>query len=322
MSKSLLGRLLVASAALALASCGGGGGGSSGIASTPPPPPPPPPTTQTCPDGSVIPITSTCPPPPPPPPALSAVFAGVTTSTEFATLGLEAGFEGEPASALDRSGFSVRYDATSNAYIVDLPSTTPGKVQLFSEDSRFWHGFHESFGSYISVFKPSPTNPDIALAYTSYGISSGYWSSEFGFTAFGLATPSGGVPLTGTATYDAHVAGRTLTGFGLISGDATLTFNFGSGSLAGHFDPMLETGGSPTLVSLGRYDFINTVFGAGSTTFSGGLSRSGINSLGAFDGRFTGPAAQELMARWTAPYINPSTQQPGEMFGVWVGRRP
>ena len=99
-------------------------------------------------------------------------------------------------------------------------------------------------------------------------------------------------------------------------------FNFGVGTLSGHFDPMLEIGGSPTLASLGRYDFVNTVFGAGSTTFSGSLSRSGITSFGAFDGGFTGPAAQELMARWTAPYINPSNQQPGEMFGVWVGRRP
>jgi hypothetical protein len=46
----------------------------------PPPPvvtPPPPPTTQTCPDGSVIPVTSACPPPvvvtPPPPPTPSWV---------------------------------------------------------------------------------------------------------------------------------------------------------------------------------------------------------------------------------------------------------
>lgn len=320
MSKSLTGRLLVASAALALAACGGGGGGGSTttVVSTPPPPAV---TTQTCPDGSVIPITSVCPPPPPPPAALSTVFAGVTTSTEFATLGLEAGSNGIPASALVRNGFAVRYDAASNAYIVDLPSTNPGRVLLTGgEDNSFWYGFIEGSGSYFSVFKPSSTNPKIALAYTSYGISSGYYTSEFGFTAFGMATPSSGIPLSGTATYEAIADGFTLNGFGRISGDASLQFNFGSGTLAGHFDPMLENGG-PALLSLGRYDFVNTVFGAGSTTFSGGLSRSGISTLGAFDGRFTGPTAQELMARWTAPFIDPANQQPGEMFGVWVGRR-
>lgn len=35
---------------------------------SPPPPPPPPPAAQTCPDGSVIPVTSACPAPPPAPP--------------------------------------------------------------------------------------------------------------------------------------------------------------------------------------------------------------------------------------------------------------
>lgn len=41
----------------------------------PPPPPPPPPETQTCPDGSVIPVSDVCPvlPPPPPPPPPVAI---------------------------------------------------------------------------------------------------------------------------------------------------------------------------------------------------------------------------------------------------------
>lgn len=316
MSKNLLARLLVASAASALAACGGGGGGGGGgsVASTPPAP-----TTKTCPGGSVIPVTGTCPPLPPPPVALSTVFAGVTTSTDFATLGLEASKDGTPASSLTRDGFSVRYDAVTNAYVFDLPSTPPGKVMVGGEDDRFWHGWLDGSGGYYSVFKPSATNPDIALAYTSFGVSSGYYSSEFGFTAFGIATPGSGIPVSGSATYDAHVAGRLLSGPGMVGGDATLLFNFGTGALSGHFDPILSLNGINT--ALGRYDFVNTVYGAGSTTFSGSLSRSGISGLGSFDGRFTGPVAQELMARWSAPYLHPTNQQPGEMFGIWVGRK-
>ena len=34
-----------------------------------------------------------------------------------------------------------------------------------------------------------------------------------------------------------------------------------------------------------------------------------------------GPAAEELMARWTAPYLNPATNQWSGMYGVWVGRK-
>ena len=75
-------------------------------------------------------------------------------------------------------------------------------------------------------------------------------------------------------------------------------------------------------VSLGTYTFVNTVFGVGHTTFSGDLSHVGFSTLGSFNGLFTGPAAQELMARWSAPYENPDTHAMQEMFGIWVGKKP
>jgi hypothetical protein len=317
MSKTLLGRLLLTSAALALASCGGGGGGPD-LASTPPPP-----ATQVCWNGAVIPVTQTCPPQPPPtPPASPAIFPGVTTNTNFAVLGLEASATNIPASALARNGFSVRYEAATQGYLVDLPSRDEFRFESNSQDASFWHGFAATGfyeGTIIDVFKPSSTNPEIQLSYTSYGITSGYYTSDFGFFAFGSATPGAGVPVTGTANYDALIRGRALDSFGRIDGDATFQFNFGTGTLAGHFDPVLELNGVVT--DLGTYNFVSTVFGVGSPTFSGGLSRVGAPSLGAFDGRFTGPAAEELMARWTAPYLNPSTQQWNEMFGVMVGKK-
>jgi hypothetical protein len=74
--------------------------------------------------------------------------------------------------------------------------------------------------------------------------------------------------------------------------------------------------------SLGTYTFVNTVFSPGSTNFSGGLQRPGIADLGSFNGLFTGPAAQELMARWRAPYINPQNQKQAEIAGVLIGRKP
>ena len=51
--------------------------------------------------------------------------------------------------------------------------------------------------------------------------------------------------------------------------------------------------------------------------------RHATNSTsGSFDGLFTGPAAQELMATWTASAIDPNTQAPIDLFGIWVGKRP
>jgi hypothetical protein len=52
------------------------------------------------------------------------------------------------------------------------------------------------------------------------------------------------------------------------------------------------------------------------------LQTSGIAQLGSFNGLFTGPAAQELMARWRAPYLRPGTQSQSEIAGVLIGRKP
>ena len=38
-----------------------------------------------------------------------------------------------------------------------------------------------------------------------------------------------------------------------------------------------------------------------------------------FNGMFTGPAAQELMSSWIAPYT--LNGQTSTMFGVWVGKK-
>lgn len=312
MSRTLLSRLLVSGAACALAACGGGGG--SGVSFTPPPP-----TTKTCPDGSVIPTSQPCPTPPPP---TAAIFPNVTTDTNFAVLGLEATAPNTAASDLNENGFSVRYDAATQNYLIDLPSHGEATLQIDSQDATYWHGraftgFYE--GTWVDVFKPTSTNPEIQLAYTSFGATSSYDTSDFGFFAFGIPTPSSGVPVTGSASYNALIVGRPLDIDGIIGGDATLQFNFGAGTLSGVFDPVLQFNGVET--DLGSYNFVNTVFGVGSATFSGGLAHSGTNSRGAFNGRFTGPAAEELMGRWTAPYRNPTTQQWNEMFGIMVGKK-
>jgi hypothetical protein len=311
MRNILLSRLMVAAGACAIAACGGGGGG---VEFTPPPPGP---TTKTCPDGSVIPIAETC---PQPPPATSpAIFSDVTTDTNFAVLGLEASAIGQAASDLTKTGFSVRYDAETTNYLIDLPSGEESPFIDYGEDASYWNGYAAG-GSYLNVFKPTSTNPEMQLDYTSFGaITQSYYSSDFGFFTFGIPTPATGVPVTGSAGYNAMIVGSPLDIYGKIDGDATLQFNFGAGTLSGHLDPVLHYNGVDT--DLGTYNFVNTVFGVGSASFSGGLSHAGTSSVGAFDGRFTGPAAQELMGRWSAPYLNPSTQQWNAMFGIMVGKK-
>ncbi len=331
MSRIWLGRSIklatTSALAIVLAACGGGGGGGSGFNSTPPPPPPP---TKTCPDGSVIPVTDTC----PPPPTYPSIFPNITTTTDFTVLGSQANALGIPPSSLVSNGFAVRFDAASDAYVIDLPSEEPGKFRMFSSTTEFWNGTLEhadgNFGIVLlDIFKPSPTNPKLQLEFTTFGIfddDDGFYDYDdpllpLGVFAFGTATPGSAIPTTGSAVFDAIVAGFTLDTGRVVGGTASLNFNFGTGSLAGSFNPYTFSS-TGTQVGLGTYSFVNTVFGVGSTTFSGELQRSGLSGLGAFNGLFTGPAAQELMAKWSAPYLNPDSNQQADMFGVWVGRKP
>ena len=214
------------------------------------------------------------------------------------------------------------FDAASGAYIIDLPSAAPGKFDEFGETNTFWNGFLEGAFCCLSVFKPSPTNPEIELSHTAFVTFYDYDYDQYlptGFLAFGTATTASAVPTTGSATFDAIVAGLTASR-SAVGGTASLQFDFGAGTLAGHFDPVLTQYSSAGPISLGTYTFVNTVFGVGSTTFSGNLSHSNPLLTGAFNGLFTGPNAQELMARWTASHINLLTQQPEEMFGIWVAK--
>lgn len=289
-----------------LAACGGGGGGSgSNIVSTPTPPPPAPPTFT---------------------PFLPKVFPSVTANTDFTALGYEvfSGVGGASPPEL-RDGFSVRYDSAAQAYVIDLPSASPGRFQATSEDSFEWHGvLLDSSAPALTVNVRKPGTAAADFVYTTFGDYYQYeWAPiEFysGVFAFGQATPAGAVPTTGTASYNAILHGTTLD-WARVVGSATLQFNFAAGTLSGSMNP--EVIGGLDAISLGRYDFVNTIYSVGSTNFSGGLRHESGNLTGSFNGLFTGPAAQELMARWRAQYIMPGGNgTTSEMVGVLVGRRP
>jgi hypothetical protein len=249
------------------------------------------------------------------------VFPSVTTSTQFASLGYESPGNPISVSSLAGTGFSVSYDASANNYVVKLPSSSADVLQADTTGARYWNGslVDAAGGSQatVNVFRPGPQNYDFPnLTYTSFAEYTEP-TGQFGDVAFGQATPAGSVPVTGSATYSAFAAGYAPGT--VIRGSATLQFNFGAGTLTGSFDPYIYdalAGNTP----LGHYDFVNTVFGVGSTSFSGELSEAGVAEHGTFNGLFTGPTAQELMARWTAPLLDPATHTTTTMFGVWVGK--
>ncbi len=107
-----------------------------------------------------------------------------------------------------------------------------------------------------------------------------------------------------------------------INGEARLVFDFAAGTLSGEMTPNICPW---DCYGLGVYKFVDTVYSSGSTTFSGEFSIDGRKVDSWFEGSFTGPHAEELMARWRAPYKPYDTGfgvvEGGQMGGVWIGKK-
>jgi hypothetical protein len=307
MRRQLIQSIVVSATALGLAACGGGGSGvnSTPFVPAPPPPPPPPPPPATC----------------PPDCSATQIFPDIQESASLAVEGYES--SGGSSPALTGTGFSVSYDADSGFYVFDLPSTEPAGFAATDDYGDAWAGkLVDSSGqiqsNYFFVLKPS----GLDLTYTTIARNSGDSGVPFGWLAFGVPTPAGSVPVTGTATYVAQLRGEeTATNGYQIDGTGSFVFDFGAAKLSGHLDPVAYDGWG-LATELGQYDFVNTIYAAGSTSFSGQLSASGVNGLGSFNGLFSGPNAQELFGRWQLPFLDPyvpTTTLTG--FGVFVGKK-
>jgi hypothetical protein len=223
------------------------------------------------------------------------------------------GYEKGSSGNLSGDGFSVRYDATSGFYIFDLPSTDPDRFAASNEGVTQWSGslVDDSGGTQVtSFYVHKPT--DLQLTYTTFAFDKDSWM------AFGIPTATVGMPVTGTATYSAKLVGDAQGYY--VAGTGSFSFDFGAGKLSGYLDPVLYDGWG-TEFSAGKFDFVKTVYSTGSTAFSGQLANSFFATRGSFDGRFAGPAAEELMGRWQAPFTDPYSLDEGKMFGVFVGKK-
>lgn len=300
MQRNLFNHMLLATAACALAACGGGGGGGgSGLVSVPTPAPTPTPS-------------------PTPTPGITGpvLIPGATTTQTFTTIGL---FQNPPVAGLDSVDeipFSVRYDADLGVYFLAGPGMPDERMELSRTSDGYY--LYEHSGPMENIVHAF-IDPAGKYRFTNYGTDN-YLLGHF---AFGVATLAGGVAVTGSASYLADVFGESATPFEYrVGGSASLNFDFSAGTLAGTFDPIAYDYYGGTARPLGRYSFVDTVYSAGSTNFSGGLRHDGNNLTGSFMGLFTGPAGEELMATWKTQFIDPKNGQVDGIFGVLIGRKP
>jgi len=302
-------KLMMASSialAISVSACGGGGGG--GIASAPPPPATPTPT------------------PTPTPTGFPAIVAAAATSQEFASKGASYTtplatydeLDVSNPSLSDSAQLDVRYNATSRTYEVQLPADAAWQSIAPAAS------YPESNGTLYLYRGPAPDHVGVFdhrsnLQYSA--LLEWFTDTASGYSAIGIATLPGSVPVTGSAIYAGSILGSTSETFlnpweavwypGQVRGSIDLAFNFGSGTLSGSINPD----------DLPALNFANTVYSSGSTTFSGAFETS-LPGMNSFSGLFTGPNAQEVIGNFAFPYVSPDSGTNEQAAGAFVGRRP
>jgi hypothetical protein len=219
----------------------------------------------------------------------------------------------------------IRWNSSAKAYEVRFPNKDWERLTLGYTSSAVDEHYPGSSSYGVRLQK------DLPYQYTKLAtVFENGWGMPLEQFAFGLPTAAGDVPKTGSASYDAKVWG-TGTGAGAgagtgayydVTGAAKLSFNFGAGTLAGYMDTTII--GPTGSFTNPRYDFAQTVYSVGSTTFSGSFLVPGSTAGSSFSGQFNGPGAAELMASWGAPFVDPTAPNGpawGTMNGVWIGKK-
>jgi hypothetical protein len=207
------------------------------------------------------------------------------------------------------SSIRIYYDAAADTYIV---SNILGTAHRFPEG--YSSGPRDTYRAYgqnavdgtrdLRILTPSPTNPKIALTYTSYGawhFNSSDRSNidpqvnDFHFFYFGIPTAVDAVPRTGLAHY-AGVAEGVLfdrTRVVDLTGTASLDANFASSAIS----TTLILGGMDRSTGLLTVypDFQGSAnIGAGENSFIGTITTTDNSYVGSIQGAFFGPHAEEV----------------------------
>lgn len=294
---------------LMLSACGGGGGGGSGPVTSPPPPP-------------------VSPPPPPPPPSVqfqgflgsqSGVVDYFTNQSivEF-TLdgnGIIQTFSGSTSTqdaVPDSNDDRVTYNPATETFTVTASFPLFRRVGTFGPDAldtiiNDEAGYLVTTGNLIEVFGVllpgvAPSNFDNSALLAWVGIDAVTNKGYAAYMPFGVQTDNADMPTTGTATYQGLAIGILLKVGDEpsdLTGPATATANFGTGTVSTQFDLTATEAISGAETA---YDTLtgSATISAGDNLAPGGTLIGTTNTAlsGEFNGVFFGPAANEFGGNW------------------------
>lgn len=294
---------LAISPMLLLSACGGGSG--AGIAIAPPPAPTPSPTP------GLVPL----------PGDTTAELLAPTATQELAVSSRE-----QPV--------QIRYDASRDLYEI---KTDGFDWSALVDNPDAGTTSPEPNHEFVIVGKQG--NFNVRAHYRSLEPAAKYrfsnlatWSSRQGsqgsinYLAVGVPSPANAIPLTGSSQFKGIALGQAdvpNSSWGgdlattLVGGAVSLVFDFGRGALSGTLS-LGDECDCENNFSLGTLTFSNTAFSNPGQTFSGSFATE-VTGTNAFDGRFTGPGAEELIGSWTVPFLLEGVKH--QAWGAWIAKR-
>ena len=237
--------------------------------------------------------------------------------------------------------FAARYDAATDSYHVTVAAIMDGLlIQTSAPIQENYFGRLQYSGKIDPAQGAAPSEgsalPVTVLKSGRGGVEYSYlslisWGSEHpagenlrtvsnGLLGIAQATLPGDVPLTGSATYLGEVFGLVPNdSLVVVGGVAHFDFDFARATLAGAMSlDWCSWGGCARHTG---YDFTDTRFARGATTFSARLSPAGSGSTGELSGIFAGAGGAELLARFEAPLLHYDTQLPTTVAGVILAKK-
>jgi hypothetical protein len=246
-------------------------------------------------------------------PLESSDFFSADSARFFVTLPGQSGlnFTGTPNNAIAEGGtLRLLYDRDADGYTLIGSDRSTTFLPPFLENAGT---SREELGPGVGTVRVDRA-PSIDLTYTRAGFWR-YTTSPAGTTArerlehfvYGFATPDASLPRTGSANYSirlgATLADPSLPNLVKADGSGVLGVNFASGAITGlgtvNYGEDFFLSGRPRGTAQGNFNLAATLASA-ANAFNGTINLTGLaNYSGSLAGRFFGPAADEVGARFS-----------------------
>ena len=269
-------------------------------------------------------------PAPSPTPTPTSSIAGATDRIIYAAAATQTFVSA--ARSFSDDYLSFRYDAatrftlatgnydTSYVPLVRAPGYTP-------PPGHPWLNFVRGTDRLFVGMHASGEHPDPAYRFIYSNLAT--WSeplpSSFnGTTAFGIATAPGAGP-TGAVTYKGFLLGRTsetyleegMANRGHVTGEVTLIFDPTFGLATITLSPRVETDRSFEI----EYGTVDLSWARGAETFLQPVPGQPGSKDYPINGRFTGPAAEELIGSLAIRYNSPIDGSSHTAIGSFIAKR-